>query len=94
VFLFFIAIVSFLAYRIYQTAHIYTVVSKPNLFAPLFDFFFVPIIRVGQRLTEGFTQINFILIIIDFAIETPFKGLFGFFEQWFLFLANKREELE
>ena len=90
VFLFFVAIVSFLAYRIYQTAHIYTVVSKPNLFAPLFDFFFVPIIRVGRRLTEGFTQINFILLIIDFVIETPFKGLFGFFEQWFLFLANKR----
>ena len=94
VFLFFVAIISFLAYRIYQTAHIYTVISKPNLFSPLFDFFFVPVIRVGQRLTEGFTQINFILIIIDFVIETPFKGLFGFFEQWFLFLANKREELE
>ncbi len=94
VFLFFIAIISFLAYRIYQTAHIYTVACKTNIFTPIFDFFFVPVIRVGRRLTEGFTQINFILIIIDFLIEAPFKGLFGFFEQWFLFLANKREELE
>ena len=94
IFLFFVAIISFLAYRIYQTAHIYTVISKTSLFSPIFDFFLVPIIRVGRRLTEGFTQINFILIIIDFIIEAPFKGLFGFFEQWFLFLANKREELE
>ena len=94
VFLFFVAIISFLAYRIYQTAHIYSVISKTSLFSPIFDFFFVPIISVGRRLTEGFTQINFILIIIDFMIEAPFKGLFGFFEQWFLFLANKREELE
>jgi hypothetical protein len=54
----------------------------------------VPIIRVGRRFTEGIAQINFILIIIDFIIEAPFKGLVGFFEQWFLFLANKREELE
>jgi hypothetical protein len=94
IFLFFIAIISFLAYRIYQTANIYSVISKTSLFGPLFDFFFVPIVRVGRRLTEGFTQINFILLIIDFLIEAPFKGLFGFFEQWFLFLANKREELE
>jgi hypothetical protein len=94
IFLFFVAIISFLAYRIYQTAHIYTVLSKTSLFGPIFDFFFVPVIRVGRKLTEGFTQINFILIIIDFLIEAPFKGLVGFFEQWFLFLANKREELE
>jgi hypothetical protein len=94
IFLFFIAVISFLAYRIYETAHIYTVVSKVNLFSPLFDFFFVPVVRVGQRLTEGFAQINFILIVVDFLIEAPFKGLVGFFEQWFLFLANKREELE
>jgi hypothetical protein len=87
-------VISFLAYRIYETAHIYTVVSKVNLFSPLFDFFFVPVVRVGQRLTEGFAQINFILIVVDFLIEAPFKGLVGFFEQWFLFLANKREELE
>lgn len=94
IFLFFIAIISFLTYRIYQTANLYTVVSKQGLLSPIVDFFFVPIIRVGRRFTEGIAQINFILIIIDFIIEAPFKGLVGFFEQWFLFLANKREELE
>lgn len=94
IFLFFIAVISFLAYRIYQTANIYSVISSTNLFGPVFDFFFVPVVRVGRRLTEGFSQVNFILMIIDFLIEAPFKGLVGFFEQWFLFLANKREELE
>lgn len=94
IFMFFIAIISFLSYRIYQTANTYTTLRKQNIFTPLFDFFFVPIIRVGQSLTEGFAQINFILLIVDFIIETPFKGLIGFFEQWFLFVANKREELE
>jgi hypothetical protein len=94
IFLFFVAIISFLAYRINQTANIYSVISKTSLLGPVFDFFFVPVVRVGRRLTEGFAQVNFILLIIDFLIEAPFKGLFGFFEQWFLFLANKREELE
>lgn len=94
IFLFFIAIVSFLSYRIYQTAHTYTVLVKANLFSPIFDFFFVPVLRVGRNLTEGIAQINFVLIIIDFIIEAPFKGLVGFFEQWFSYLAAKREELE
>lgn len=94
IFLFFLAIVSFLTYRIYQTANTYTVIFKLNLFTPIIDFFFVPIIRVGRKFTEGIAQINFILIIIDFIIEAPFKALVGFFEQWFSFLAAKREELE
>lgn len=94
IFVFFIAIISFLSYRIYQTANTYTVVKKQNILTPLFNFLFVPIIRVGQGLTEGISQINFLLLIVDFIIEAPFKGLIGFFEQWFLFVATKREELE
>jgi lysylphosphatidylglycerol synthetase-like protein (DUF2156 family) len=94
IFLFFIAVVSFLSYRIYQTANTYRVITKQNLFAPVLDFFFVPVIRVGRRFTEGIAQINFILLLIDFIIEAPFKALVGFFEQWFSFLASKREELE
>ena len=94
IFLFFIAIISFLTYRIYQTANVYSVIFIQNIFTPILDFFFVPIIRVGRRLTEGLTQVNFMLIVIDFMIEAPFKGLVGFFEQWFVFLAAKKEELE
>lgn len=94
IFLFFVAIISFLSYRIYQTANSYTVIKKPSIFTPFFDFLFVPIIRLGRSLTEGISQVNFLILLIDFLIETPFKGIMGFFEQWFLFAANKREELE
>ncbi|MBI4098055.1 MAG: hypothetical protein HY426_03370 [Candidatus Levybacteria bacterium] len=94
IFLFFIAIISFLSYRIYQTAHIYTVAEKQSILTPFFDFLFIPVVRLGRSLTEAVTQINFLLLVVDFLIETPFKGTIGFFEQWFLFAANKREELE
>ncbi|EKD86849.1 MAG: hypothetical protein ACD_37C00126G0002 [uncultured bacterium] len=94
IFIFFIAIISFLSYRIYQAANSYSVIKKQSLFTPFFDFLFIPIIRVGRGLTEGISQINFILLVIDFLIEAPFKGTIGFFEQWFLFAARKREELE
>lgn len=93
VFIFFFTIVSFLAYRISQMATEYTFDAKQSLITPIVDFLFLPIIRVGRQLTEGIVQLNVLLFILDFIIETPFKGLFAFFEQWFLFLHTKREEL-
>lgn len=95
IFVFFLAIVSFLSYRINQTANMYTIrEDKENIYNVLFDFFFAPIIFVGRKLAQGFSQINIILFIFDFIIETPFKGIFAFFEQWFLFLRAQREKLE
>ncbi len=93
VFIFFLAIVSFLAYRISITAREFTVQRSLTVITPLIDFFFTPIARVGRYLTEGISQINIFLFILDFLIETPFKGLVGFFDQWFFFLNTKREEL-
>ncbi|MBI2049632.1 hypothetical protein HYT32_01880 [Candidatus Roizmanbacteria bacterium] len=93
VFIFFMAIISFFTYRISQTAHSYTVPARQSFFTPLSDFFFMPIIRVGRRFSEGLSQINIFLYIFDYLIETPFKQVFGFLEQWFFFLQTKREEL-
>jgi len=93
IFLFFLSIVSFLAYRINQTAQIYTVVEKQNFLTPIVDLFFMPIARLGRHLTEGISQINIFLFILDFIIETPYKGLLSFFEQWFFFLHAKRDDL-
>ncbi len=93
IFIFFLSIVSFLAYRINQTAQIYTVVEKQRFFTPIIDLFFMPIARLGRHLTEGISQINIFLFILDFLIETPYKGLLAFFEQWFFYLHSKRDDL-
>lgn len=95
VFMVFLAIVSFVSYRINQTAHMYILKDNKESFSSLlFDFFFMPFIQVGRRLTVAISQINIILFIFDFIIETPFKGIFAFFEQWFLFLQTQREKLD
>lgn len=93
IFLFFLAIVSFLTYRIGLMSTTYAVDEQQGWLTPLIDFFFMPIVRVGRHLTEGIAQVNIILFIFDFIIETPFKGIFGFFEQWFIFLRTKSEEM-
>ncbi|MDD5147274.1 MAG: hypothetical protein PHV63_01820 [Candidatus Daviesbacteria bacterium] len=95
VFIFFLAIVSFVTYRINRTANMYTMKDRKDNFGSLFfNFFFLPVIQVGRRLTMAISQINIILFIFDFIIETPFKGIFAFFEQWFLFLRTQREKLD
>lgn len=94
IFLFFLAIVSFLSYRIGLMSRVYTVDGKQGVVTPVVDFLFMPIVKVGRHLTEGIAQINILLFVLDFIIEAPFKGLFTFFEQWFLFLHAKREGLE
>ncbi len=93
VFIFFMAIISFLTYRISQTANSYTIQVRQSFLSPVLDFFFMPIINVGRRFTEGLSQINIFIYVFDYLIETPFKEIFGFLEKWFFFLQTKREEM-
>lgn len=94
IFLFFLAIVSFFSYRLSRIAHLYSMGDKQSFFTPFVDFFFMPVIHVGHRLSANISKINFLIFIFDFFIETPFKLVIAFFEQWFLFLHAKREEME
>lgn len=95
IFIFFLAIVSFMAYRINQIAHMYVIKEgKEGLGAVLFDFFFMPFIQIGRNLTLGISQINIFLYVFDYIIETPFKNIFAFLEQWFLYLRTQREKLD
>lgn len=95
VFIFFLAIVSFLSYRIYQIAHTYTIKDGKQKFTSILaEFFFLPIVHAGRSFTVGISQINVFLFIFDFFIETPFKEMFSFFEQWFIYLRSQREKLD
>lgn len=93
IFIFFLTIVSFLAYRISLTATLYTVGEKQNFLTPFIDFLFLPVIKVGRRLTHSISQVNFFLFLFDLFIETPFKVFFAFIERWFKFLHEKSEDL-
>ncbi len=93
IFIFFVTIVSFLAYRISTAAHTFSVGEKQGILTPLIDFLFMPIIRVGRHLTQSISQVNFFLFLFDFLIETPFKVIFAAVEQWFKFLHEKTEDL-
>jgi hypothetical protein len=95
VFIFFLAVVSFMCYRIGQIPKNYLLIQdKDGIGSILFNFFFMPFIQLGKHLTVGFSQINIFIFIFDYLIETPFKEVFSFLEQWFFFLRRQKELLD
>jgi hypothetical protein len=93
IFVFFVTLVSFFAYRIRLSAKEYEAVEKHGLLSPLVDFFFLPILRVGRALSSEIARLNVIMFVFDFILEAPLKVVFEFMEEWFRFIRTKKDEI-
>lgn len=93
IFIFFLTVVTFFAYRIRVTAREYTLEEKGNIFSPITDFFFMPIVSVGKFLSQGIAKINIFILIFDLLIEAPFKLIFEIVEEWINFVKARKEEI-
>jgi len=94
IFLFFLSVVSYFGYTIASSASEYKVrnVNEGGFFTFLADTISLPVIRMGRKLSEGVSKINLFVFILDFIIESPFKLLVEFLEQWLSYVREKREE--
>src|SRR3989339_449176 len=86
IFIFFISVVAFFAYRIKQLANMYRLTEKGSFFSPVFDFFFMPILSMGKLFSEGVSRLNFFIVLFDFIIEAPFKLIIEVIEEWITFV--------
>ena len=93
VFLFFLSIVAFFAYRIRQTALIYSYNPKATLRSSLVDSLMLPIVVVGGALSSGVARLNFLVILFDFVLEAPFKLVLRFLDNWAAFLSARKDEV-
>lgn len=93
VFIVFLTLVTFFAYRIRQISKEYLVEAKEGVLSPIADFFMLPLLRVGQWLSGEIAKINFIIFLFDFIIEAPFKAIFEVVEEWIRFVRIKKEEM-
>lgn len=92
-FLFFLALVSYFAFRIRYQARRWKVVESQGTLAILGNVLAVPIVRTGRWLSQTFSSINIFVLIMDFIIETPFKRLLNFSNQFLAYLREKAEEM-
>lgn len=93
IFVFFITLVSFFAYRIKTSAKEYEMTDYQGFLSPLMDFFFLPILRVGHLLSREIAKINIFIFFFDFILEAPLKVIFEVVEEWIRFVRTKKEEI-
>lgn len=93
IFIFFVSVVTFFSYRIKQIVNELRLVDKENIFTPLVDFFFMPILSLGKFFSQEIAKLNFFIFIFDFLIEAPFKLIFEIVEEWISFVRKRKEEI-
>lgn len=95
IFLFFLCVVSFFAFRLRISAREFVVIERQERFSTVvIDFFSYPILRAGQWLSVTVSRINIFVILMDLLIEAPFKFLLSGLEIWFAYMREQKEELQ
>jgi hypothetical protein len=94
IFMFFISVVSFFAYRVKEISNDYSLPESQNesFIDTLLDYLFLPIIKSGQWLSNQIAKINILSFVFDFIIEAPLKSFLEILEQWLHFVRVKKEE--
>ncbi|KKU11138.1 MAG: hypothetical protein UX65_C0004G0033 [Parcubacteria group bacterium GW2011_GWB1_46_8] len=94
VFVFFLSLVSFFAFRLRKTANEITAVEqKENLFMTVVEIILLPTVELGRFLSQGLSALNLTAFIFDFLIETPIKSLTSILEEWFGFVREQKQKL-
>jgi len=95
IFLFFLSVVSFFAYRVRGIAKDFSLEKddRESLLSSFKDFIFLPVIKVGQWLSSKIASINVLSFILDFIIEAPLKVFLEVVEEWIHFIKAKKEEI-
>src|SRR3989344_2679811 len=91
IFIFFISVISFFGVKLRREAKELVILDDRDSFMTvILDFFSLPVLRVGQWLSEKTPKINLFIFILDFIIEAPFKILIEVFEDWTSFQKEKK----
>ena len=95
IFLFFLSVVSFFAFRVREISADFKLKDNygESFLETLLDYIFLPIIKVGQFLSNQISKLNILSFIFDFIIEAPLKTFLEILEDWLHFVRVKKEEI-
>ena len=93
IFIFFVSMITFFAYRIRQISKEYALEEKESALTPVFDFFIIPVFSLGKFLSSEIAKYNIFVVFFDFLIEAPFKLIFNIVEEWINFVKARKEEI-
>jgi hypothetical protein len=93
IFIFFLSLVTFFAFRIKQTAMVYSYKPKVKGVYSFSENLMLPVVTLGGMLSQGVSKLNFLVFVFDFILESPFKIILHFLDKWFAFLSIKKDEV-
>lgn len=94
IFLMFISLIAFAGVRLRQRARELIVKKeKESLSESFVDFFTLPIVLAGKKLTREFEKRNAFVVVFNSLIDLPFHTFIEFLEQWRNFLKEKKDEI-
>ncbi len=94
IFIVFLCLISFASLKIKNTATEFIVVPMGgSIIQPLVDLVAIPVLGVGKRLAEGASHFSPFPFFMDSFVESPYKGIIWFIEEWNDYLRERREEI-
>jgi hypothetical protein len=94
IFFVFLSAVSFLAFRLRQSARELAILDeRQGLLQTLTDFLSTPFVRLGYWLSDRYAKLNIVAAFLDVAIEMPLKTTLRLVRQWVGFMRDKQEEI-
>jgi hypothetical protein len=94
VFFTFLSTASFLGFRLSrQIRELEAMESSQDGITIIRDFLYIPFVVVGRWISEKYSRINIVAMMLDMVIELPMKTVLHLIRQWGAFIASKKDEL-
>lgn len=94
IFFVFLSTASFLGFRLSrQIRELEAVESQQDGISMLRDFLYIPFVVVGRWMSEKYSRVNIVAMILDMVIELPLKTILHLVRQWGMFIASKKDDL-
>ena len=94
IFFVFLSTASFLGFRLSrQIRELEVVQGQQDGVTIIRDFLYIPFVVVGRWMSEKYSRINIVAMVLDMVIELPLKTVLYLMRQWGAFINSKKDEL-
>jgi hypothetical protein len=94
IFFVFLSTASFLGFRLSrQIRELEVVEGQQDGVTVLRDFLYIPFVVVGRWMSDKYSRVNLVAMILDMLIELPLKTILHLVRQWGMFITSKKDEL-
>lgn len=88
-----VAMVVFAAMVVRHKAQELTIQEGGGFLTMLLDFFYLPLAKFGQWLSQKWKEYNIVSVFFSALIDSPFSMLVGLIEDWRAFLRDRRSDI-